>query len=160
MCTSPLLAYRVTQVAPQSLEAEQAVLGGLLLDNSALDLVADIVSEVDFYRSDHRTLFRCIHQLIQQNKPADVLTLSDALRLEGKLDEVGGQTYIGSLALNTPSADIRRIRGLLNVCVYGRSPDKDGLRDVPCTAFVLRRSSFSVLQFAPRTAMAFFSSEI
>jgi replicative DNA helicase len=92
------------RVPPQSIEAEQAVLGGLLLDNSALDRITDIVSEVDFYRADHRTLFRYVHQLIQQNKPADVLTLSDALRLEGKLDEVGGQTYIGALALNTPSA--------------------------------------------------------
>jgi replicative DNA helicase len=92
------------RVPPQSIEAEQSVLGGLLLDNSAFDRVADIVSEADFYRADHRTLFRFTAQLIEQNKPADVLTLSEALRLAGKLDEVGGQSYIGALALNTPSA--------------------------------------------------------
>jgi replicative DNA helicase len=97
------------RVPPQSIEAEQSVLGGLLLDNSAWDRVADVVGEVDFYRADHRAIFRHIAQLIEQNKPADVLTLSDALRLAGKLDEVGGQIYVGALAANTPSAaNIRR----------------------------------------------------
>jgi replicative DNA helicase len=97
------------RVPPQSIEAEQSVLGGLLLDNASWDRVADILGENDFYRADHRTIFRHIAQLIEQNKPADMLTVSEALRLSGKLDEVGGQTYVGSLALNTPSA--ANIRG-------------------------------------------------
>ena len=92
------------RVPPQSIEAEQSVLGGLLLDNTALERVADIVGEIDFYRSDHRTIFKYVVQLIEQNKPADVLTLSEALQLSGKLDEVGGQAYLGALAANTPSA--------------------------------------------------------
>jgi replicative DNA helicase len=97
------------RVPPQSIEAEQSVLGGLLLDNASWDRVADILGENDFYRADHRAIFRHIAQLIEQNKPADMLTVSEALRLSGKLDEVGGQTYVGSLALNTPSA--ANIRG-------------------------------------------------
>jgi len=97
------------RVPPQSIEAEQSVLGGLLLDNASWDRVADILGENDFYRADHRTIFRHIAQLIEQNKPADMLTVSEALRLSGKLEEVGGQTYVGSLALNTPSA--ANIRG-------------------------------------------------
>jgi replicative DNA helicase len=97
------------RVPPQSIEAEQSVLGGLLLDNAAWDKIADVIGEPDFYRSDHRTIFRHIAQLIEENKPADVLTVSEILERSGKLTEVGGQPYIGSLAINTPSAaNIRR----------------------------------------------------
>jgi replicative DNA helicase len=97
------------RVPPQSIEAEQSVLGGLLLDNAAWDKIADIVSEADFYRSDHRAIFRHIAQLIEDNKPADALTVAENLDRSGKLNDVGGQAYIGSLALNTPSAaNIRR----------------------------------------------------
>jgi replicative DNA helicase len=98
-----------TRVPPQSIEAEQSVLGGLLLDNGAWDKIGDVVGEADFYRNDHRVIFRHIAQLIEQNKPADALTVAESLELSAKLAEVGGQSYIGSLALNTPSAaNIRR----------------------------------------------------
>lgn len=94
---------------PQSVEAEQSVLGGLLLDNSAWDRVSDIVNESDFYRADHRAIFQHIAQLVENNKPADALTVAESLDRSGKLNDVGGQAYIGSLALNTPSAaNIRR----------------------------------------------------
>src|SRR4051812_9280285 len=97
------------RVPPQSIEAEQSVLGGLLLDNSAWDKIADVVGEADFYRSDHRAVFRHIAQLIEENRPADALTVAESLDRAGKLAEVGGQPYIGALALNTPSAaNIRR----------------------------------------------------
>ena len=97
------------RVPPQSIEAEQSVLGGLLLDNAAWDRIADVVGERDFYRADHRAIFRHIAQLIEENKPADALTLAETLERSGKLNEVGGQAYIGSLAINTPSAaNIRR----------------------------------------------------
>jgi replicative DNA helicase len=97
------------RVPPQSIEAEQSVLGGLLLDNAAWDRVADIIGEADFYRSDHRTVFKHVAQLIEENKPADVLTVAESLERSGKLADVGGQAYIGALALNTPSAaNIRR----------------------------------------------------
>ena len=94
---------------PHSVEAEQSVLGGLLLDNAAWDRIADVVNEGDFYRADHRTIFQHIAQLIEHNKPADALTVAVSLERSGKLIDVGGQAYIGSLALNTPSAaNIRR----------------------------------------------------
>src|SRR5262245_5638101 len=78
------------RLPPHSVEAEQAVLGGLLLSNPAWDRIGDIVSEGDFYRADHRTIWRVITKLIEDNKPADVLTVSDALKLSGELQDVGG----------------------------------------------------------------------
>ena len=97
------------RVPPQSIEAEQSVLGGLLLDNTAWDRVADLITAADFYRGDHRTIFQHIAQLIDANKPADALTVAEVLDRSGRLNDVGGQAYIGSLALNTPSAaNIRR----------------------------------------------------
>jgi len=97
------------RVPPQSIEAEQSVLGGLLLENTAWDRVSDVIGEPDFYRADHRTIFRHIAQLVEEDKPADVLTVAESLERSGKLAEIGGPAYIGSLAVNTPSAaNIRR----------------------------------------------------
>ncbi|MFO0254431.1 MAG: replicative DNA helicase [Betaproteobacteria bacterium] len=94
---------------PHSIEAEQSVLGGLLLDNSAWDRIGDVVTEADFYRADHRLIFQHIAQLIEHNRPADALTVAESLERSGKLQEAGGQAYVGTLALNTPSAaNIRR----------------------------------------------------
>jgi len=99
----------VARVPPQAVEAEQSVLGGLLLDNSAWDKVADVVTGPDFYRADHRTIFQHIGDLIEGGKPADALTVAESLERSGKLADVGGQPYLGSLAANTPSAaNIRR----------------------------------------------------
>lgn len=97
------------RMPPHSIEAEQSVLGGLLLDNSAWDRIGDVVSESDFYRADHRLIFQHIAQLVEQNRPADALTVAEHLDRSGQLSEAGGQAYIGTLALNTPSAaNIRR----------------------------------------------------
>jgi replicative DNA helicase len=97
------------RVPPQSIEAEQSVLGGLLLENSAWDRISDVIGEADLYRADHRAIFRHIAQLVENDKPADVLTVAESLERSGKLAEVGGAAYIGSLAVNTPSAaNIRR----------------------------------------------------
>jgi replicative DNA helicase len=92
------------KVPPHSLQAEQAVLGGLMLDNSAWDTVADCVSEDDFYRRDHRLIFRAIAQLAEKNNPLDAVTLSEWLDQNNLLDEVGGLGALGKLAQNTPSA--------------------------------------------------------
>ncbi|NNM52616.1 MAG: replicative DNA helicase [Pseudomonadales bacterium] len=89
---------------PHSIEAEQAVLGGLLLDANAWENLAEIVSEADFYRHDHRLLFRAIVQLIENQQACDALTLANALTAQGHLDEAGGLPYIGELVKNTPSA--------------------------------------------------------
>ena len=97
------------KVPPHSIEAEQSVLGGLLLDNAAWDRIADFISEADFYRFDHRMIFQSIARLISATKPADVITVFEMLQGAGKAEEVGGLAYLNSLAQNTPSAaNIRR----------------------------------------------------
>ena len=102
------------KVPPHSLEAEQAVLGGLMLDNTAWDQIADLASEDDFYRHDHRLIFRAISRLAEQNKPLDVITLSEWLESHNELDNVGGLAYLGSLAKNTPSAaNIKAYAGIV-----------------------------------------------
>lgn len=85
---------------PHSVEAEQGVLGGLLLDNNTWDLVADRLDAEDFYRRDHRLLFKTIETLASQSKPFDIVTVHDALEVP---DEAGGLAYLGELAKNTPS---------------------------------------------------------
>ena len=92
------------KLPPHSIEAEQSVLGGLLLNNEAWDRVGDIVSDEDFYRDDHRRIYRHISKLIENNKPADVLTTSESLQLAGELQGVGGIGYMQSLSEGTPSA--------------------------------------------------------
>ncbi|CAA6808901.1 MAG: Replicative DNA helicase (EC [uncultured Thiotrichaceae bacterium] len=89
---------------PHSIEAEQSVLGGLMLDNNAWDQVADKVVETDFYRYDHRLIFRSIVHLAEENEPYDVVTLSNWLKQRGDLDDAGGLAYLGTLAKDTPSA--------------------------------------------------------
>ena len=92
------------KLPPHSIEAEQSVLGGLLLNNEAWDRVGDIVSDEDFYRDDHRRIYRHISKLIENNKPADVLTTAESLQLAGELQGVGGIGYMQSLSEGTPSA--------------------------------------------------------
>ncbi|OGT36405.1 MAG: replicative DNA helicase [Gammaproteobacteria bacterium RIFCSPHIGHO2_12_FULL_37_14] len=92
------------KVPPHSLEAEQSVLGGLMLDNRAWDQVVDCLQENDFYRHEHRLIYRIMMRLVGQNKPLDVLTVSEALRELHELDQVGGEVYLFELANNTPSA--------------------------------------------------------
>jgi replicative DNA helicase len=107
--SSPDNALAAMKLPPHSLEAEQAVLGGLLLENSAWDRIADQVGESDFYRQDHRQLLRAITRLIAENKPADVVTVAELLQSLGELEAVGGLPYLVSLTSNTPSAaNIRR----------------------------------------------------
>lgn len=97
------------KVPPHSVEAEQSVLGGLLLDNSAWDRIADFLSQGDFYRYDHRIIYEHIGRLIASTRPADVVTVYEALSTAGKADDVGGLAYLNALAQNTPSAaNIRR----------------------------------------------------
>jgi replicative DNA helicase len=97
------------RLPPHSVEAEQAVLGGLLLSNPSWDRVGDVIGESDFYRADHRVLWRTITKLIEDNKPADVLTVAEALKVSGEFTDVGGIAYLDQLASGTPSAaNIRR----------------------------------------------------
>jgi len=97
------------RIPPHSIEAEQSVLGGLLLDNAAWDRIADFLRSDDFYRYDHRIIFQHIAKLISDSKPADVITVYESLCNIGKAEEAGGLSYLNALAQNTPSAaNIRR----------------------------------------------------
>ena len=96
--TSPL------KVPPHSIEAERSVLGGLMLDDNAWDTVSERVSAEDFYRSDHRTIFRCMADLVDRNQPLDIITISESLEAAGELENIGGLAFISDLASSTPSA--------------------------------------------------------
>ena len=103
------------KVPPHSVEAEQSLLGGLLLDNQAFDRIADLVSAEDFYRDDHRRIYRHIAKLIEASRPADVVTVGESIEASEDKDRTGGLAYLGSLAQNTPSAlNIRRYAELVH----------------------------------------------
>ena len=102
------------KVPPHSIEAEQSLLGALLLDNQAFDRVADLVTGDDFYRDDHRRIWRHIAKLVENAKPADVVTVSESVEASEDKDKTGGPAYLGALAQNTPSAlNIRRYAELV-----------------------------------------------
>jgi len=89
---------------PYSLEAERSVLGSLMIDNETYDSIIDVVREDDFYRADHRLIFRAIAKLSSDNQPFDVITVSEFLESHKKLNDVGGMGYLGSLVNDTPTA--------------------------------------------------------
>ena len=94
-----------TKIPPHSIEAEQSVLGALMLDHRALDNIADRLSTNDFYRQDHRAIFDAILTLSGRNQPFDVLTITEVLKSENKISLLpSGETYLYELAHNTPSA--------------------------------------------------------
>ncbi len=97
------------KLPPHSIEAEQSVIGGLLLENEALDKIADILTANDFYQHDHKLIYQHIGKLIEQNRPADIVTVAESLENNAELSAVGGIAYLGALAQNTPTAaNIRR----------------------------------------------------
>ena len=108
------------RLPPHSLEAEQSVLGGLMLDNDAWMHVSERLTFQDFYRRDHASIFRAIEALANEGKPYDIVTLSEWLATQGLLESVGGIDYLAELAENTPTAanidawaDIVRDRAIL-----------------------------------------------
>ncbi|MBI3171729.1 MAG: replicative DNA helicase [Hydrocarboniphaga effusa] len=116
----PKLVTLQPKQPPHSIEAEQSVLGGLMLNNKAYFELADRLAAADFYRSDHQIIYRAIGELIGANKACDFVTLSEHLRHQSRLDEAGGVAYLGSLAVDTYSvanllayADIVRERSVL-----------------------------------------------
>ena len=100
---APSAADRL-RVPPHSIQAEQAVLGGLMLENSTWDQVADRVGQRDFYRREHQLIFQAIGALAERGKPFDVVTLAEELDHKGELNAAGGFAYLGALANDTPSA--------------------------------------------------------
>jgi replicative DNA helicase len=91
-------------VPPHSVEAEQSVLGALLIDGTAWDQVADVVTAADFYRPDHRLIFEALGELVAAGRPGDVVTVSEQLERHGRLVDAGGLAYLGTLARDTPTA--------------------------------------------------------
>ncbi len=108
---TPFQGTESIRVPPHSLEAEQSVIGGLMIDNTAWDRIADIVAADDFYRRDHRLIFNAIGELAEQSQPCDAVTVSEFLTRRGELDAAGGLAYLGQLAKDTPSA--------ANIVAYG-----------------------------------------
>ncbi|CAA6806983.1 MAG: Replicative DNA helicase (EC [uncultured Thiotrichaceae bacterium] len=96
--------YESLKTPPHSIEAEQSVLGGLMLDNEAWMLVGDKLTEEDFYRQDHRLIYRSISWLADNQKPLDVITLSEWLKENEQLEDAGGLSYLATMAKDTPSA--------------------------------------------------------
>jgi len=94
----------IRRATSYSIEAEQSVLGGLLLDNSAWSQIAGIIAECDFYQASHRLIFNAIRQLAEQGSPSDLVTVGEYLESRQKLEDAGGFAYLGVLARDTPSA--------------------------------------------------------
>lgn len=119
-----------------SIEAEQSVIGGLLLDNDGWDKVADVVAEQDFYAGDHRRIFRAIGRLLESGKAADVITVAEFLDKHGMLSDMGGLPYLGTLAQQTPSsANIRRYAEIVH--------DRAVLRRVDAAALDIREKVYA-----------------
>lgn len=143
------------KIPPHSIEAEQSVLGGLMLDNRSWDQIADRVRERDFYRYDHRLIFRVMAKLSEQNKPLDVITVSESLREINELENAGGEIYLFELANNTPSvanisayADIVHERSVLRQLIAAAN-------DIASNAFNPEgRNSIELLDMAERNIFA------
>lgn len=97
-------AIEALRSAPHSIEAEQSVLGGLMLDNDAWDKVAGSIIAEDFYHRGHRMIFQALQKLSDNSQPMDLVTVSEVLEAAGELDKVGGFAYLGEISKNTPSA--------------------------------------------------------
>ncbi len=100
----PAANIEALRVPPHSIEAEQAVLGGLMIAPEAWERVADRIAEHDFYRKDHRLVFRAINELTSKDMPCDAVTLGEWFEAQGLDGEVGGMAYVIELANSTPSA--------------------------------------------------------
>ncbi|GAB2713081.1 replicative DNA helicase [Halomonas garicola] len=121
------------KLPPHSLEAEQSVLGGLMLDNPAWDHISDHLAADDFYRYEHRLIFNVMAHLAEAGQPLDVVTLSEALEARDQLSAVGGLGFLAELARNTPSAsnirayaEIVRERATLRKLIRAANQIADG----------------------------------
>jgi replicative DNA helicase len=123
------------KLPPQSIEAEESVLGGVLLDNNSLDQALEILKPDDFYREVHRKIMRAMIDLNQRNEPVDLITLAEALKGRGELQEIGGAAYLAELADKVPTS--------ANVAYYARIVhQKSVLRSLVTTATEIARSAF------------------
>ncbi len=123
------------KVPPQNLEAEQSVLGGILLDNLALNTVLELLETSDFYSEAHRKIFSSIIELSNRNEPCDLITLSNILKDQKRIEQVGGTAYLASLVDNVPSA--------VNIAYYAKIiKEKSILRRLIGTATEILNKSY------------------
>ena len=155
------------KLPPHSIEAEQSLIGGLLLDNDAWDRVADIVAEGDFYRDDHRRIFRHIGKLVSTGRAADVVTVFESIEHSNEADQTGGLAYLAEIANATPSAaNVRRyaeivreravLRRLVTVGdeIAGSALNAAG-RDVRTLLDDAERKIFEIAEAGARTSEGF-----
>ncbi len=143
---------------PHSVEAEQAILGGLLLENQAWDKVAHLICAEDFYRTEHKVLYKVMLSLSNKNHPFDVVTILDALKDTNELDDAGGEVYLFELANNTPSvanvgayAEIVREKSVQRQLIQVATDIADsaynpGSRDVPELLDLAERKVFAIAE--------------
>ncbi|MGB1173679.1 MAG: replicative DNA helicase [Marinobacterium sp.] len=145
------------KVPPHSIEAEQSVLGGLMLDNNAWDVVSEVCLEQHFYTGGHRMMFRTMQKLIDQGRPIDVVTLSEELDRTGELERAGGLEYLVDLARNTPStsniraySEIVRDRALLRqmISISTEISDSSFFPDGRSADEVLNEAESKIFQIA------------
>lgn len=158
-----LVRPTAVKVPPHSIDAEQSVLGGLMLDSRAWDQVADRIREADFYRNEHRLIFRTMTKLVEQSTPIDVLTVSESLRALHELEQAGGEVYLFELANNTPTAanitayaDIVRERAVLRQLISAANDIADNAFNAQGRSIVelldaAERSVFSISEQGSRT---------
>ncbi len=121
------LEDNLRKVPPQNLEAESSVLGGILLENDAVNQVLELLRPEDFYRETHRKIFRAMIELTDRSEPVDIITMGDQLKTRGELEAVGGSAYLASLADFVPTA--------ANITYYARIVrEKSILRSLISTA--------------------------
>jgi len=121
------LEDNLRKVPPQNLEAESSVLGGVLLENDAINLILELLKPEDFYRESHRKIFRAMIEITDRNDPVDLITLSEFLKSKNELEAVGGTAYLASLADFVPTA--------ANISHYARIVREKGiLRSLISTA--------------------------
>lgn len=148
------------RVPPHSIEAEQSLLGALLLDNAAYDRVADLVTGHDFYRDDHRRIWRHISRLIEAGKEADILTVSESIISSEDKNKAGGADYLAVLAQNTPSSlNVRRYAELVrdrsmrrDLAYVGTEIAEEALSSVGDTTTILSQAEEKVLAIGEASA--------
>ena len=106
------IADELKKIPPQQIEAEQSLLGGILIDNEGLSAALEIIRGDEFYRESHRIIYRAIQELFERNEPIDLITMADFLAEKNKLEAVGGASYLASLIESVPSAS--------NVAAYAK----------------------------------------
>ncbi|MFW6146878.1 MAG: replicative DNA helicase [Thermodesulfobacteriota bacterium] len=157
--------YSTYKVPPHNIDAEQAVLGGILINEDAFNQVADILSDEDFYREAHAVIFRGMLSLYNRDDPIDVITLSQALRENNSLEKAGGTDYLGSLAEATSTSagilyhaeivkDLSTRRGLINQCARISEVCFQGINN---TEEILDLAEQSIFEIAERNVDQAFS---